>query len=65
MRKLIACFTFLASTAHAIDAGSTPPLRGYTPEHSVTEVQWEQKFRALPDTARLRENMRRLSARPN
>src|SRR6202007_2820341 len=36
-----------------------------TAEHSTTEIQWEQKFRALPDTSRLRENMRRLSARPH
>jgi len=65
MRRFIACFTLLASTAYAVDAGSAVPLRGYTLEHSATEVQWEQKFRELPDTARLRENMRRLSARPH
>jgi N-acetylated-alpha-linked acidic dipeptidase len=40
-------------------------LRGYTAEHSTAEVQWEQKFRAIPDTTRLRENMRRLAARPH
>src|SRR5882757_3690561 len=65
MRRFIACFTLLASTAYAVDAGPAAPLRGYTPDHSATEVQWEQKFRELPDTARLRENMRRLSARPH
>jgi N-acetylated-alpha-linked acidic dipeptidase len=64
MRKLVACFTLLATSAYAIDAGA-PPLRGYTPDHSTAEVQWEQKFRAMPDTARIRENMRRLSARPH
>jgi N-acetylated-alpha-linked acidic dipeptidase len=41
------------------------PLRGYTPEHSTTEMQWEQKFRAVPDQAKLRENLKRLSARPH
>ena len=40
-------------------------LRGYTSEHSATEVSWEQKFRSLPDVDRIRENMRRLSARPH
>jgi N-acetylated-alpha-linked acidic dipeptidase len=65
MRKLIACFTLLASSAYAIDPTPATPLRGYTAEHSTTEVQWEQKFRALPDTSRLREDMRRLSARPH
>ena len=65
MRKLVACFTLLATTGFAADAGPAAPLRGYTPEHSSAEVLWEQKFRALPDPARLRENMRRLSARPH
>jgi N-acetylated-alpha-linked acidic dipeptidase len=60
--------TLLASTAYALDpppAATPAPLRGYTPEHSATEVQWEKKFRALPDAAIIRENMRRLSARPH
>jgi N-acetylated-alpha-linked acidic dipeptidase len=65
MRKLVACFTLLATTSFAADAGPATPLRGYTPEHSAAEVQWEQKFRALPNPERLRENMRRLSARPH
>jgi N-acetylated-alpha-linked acidic dipeptidase len=60
--------TLLASTAYALDptpAAAPAPLRGYTPEHSATEVQWEKKFRALPDAAIIRENMRRLTARPH
>jgi N-acetylated-alpha-linked acidic dipeptidase len=55
----------LSLAAYAVEPMPITPLRGYTAEHSATEVQWEQKFRALPDTARLRENMRRLSARPH
>jgi N-acetylated-alpha-linked acidic dipeptidase len=65
MRKLLACLTLIASSAYAIDPPPAAPLRGYTPEHSTAETQWEQKFRALPDTTRLREDMRRLSARPH
>jgi N-acetylated-alpha-linked acidic dipeptidase len=65
MRKLLACLTLIASSAYAIDSSPTAPLRGYTPEHSTAETQWEQKFRAVPDTSRLREDMRRLSARPH
>jgi N-acetylated-alpha-linked acidic dipeptidase len=64
MKKVVVSLALIASTAFALDAGQSP-LRGYTPEHSATEVQWEQKFRDLPDPARLRENMRRLSARPH
>jgi N-acetylated-alpha-linked acidic dipeptidase len=64
MRKSVALFTLVASTAFALDNGQ-PPLRGYTPEHSAAEVQWEQTLRAIPDTARLRSNMQRLTARPH
>ena len=32
---------------------------------AASEIQWEKKFRAIPQQDRLRENMRRLSARPH
>jgi N-acetylated-alpha-linked acidic dipeptidase len=63
MRLAIAAALLFAFTAHAVDAG--PGLRGYTPEHSATEANWEQKYRALPEPGRIRENLRRLSARPH
>ncbi len=65
MRKWIACLTLLSSSAFALDAGTPAPLQGYTAQHSAEEITWEQKFRSLPDPARLRESMRRLSARPH
>ncbi|HEX4651240.1 MAG TPA: M28 family metallopeptidase, partial [Granulicella sp.] len=64
MKKIAVVLALLTSSAFALDPGQVP-LRGYTPEHSAAEMQWEQKFRELPDTARLRENMQRLSARPH
>jgi N-acetylated-alpha-linked acidic dipeptidase len=64
MRRAVACFTLLASTAYAVNTGEVS-LRGYTPEHAAAEVQWEQKFRDIPDPAKVRENMRRMSARPH
>ena len=42
-----------------------PPLRGFTPAASKIERDWETKFRAIPEPARMREAMRRLSARPH
>lgn len=42
-----------------------PPLRGYSAAASKTQREWEAKFRAIPEPARLREAMRRLSARPH
>ena len=65
MRRLIASLTLLTSIAYAADSGPAAPLRGYTAEHSASEVTWEQKFRALPEPGRVRSNMERLSARPH
>jgi N-acetylated-alpha-linked acidic dipeptidase len=41
------------------------PLAGYSATASASERDWETKFRALPSTDNLREDMRRLSARPH
>jgi len=40
-------------------------LDGYSHTASDAERQWEEKFRALPVADNVRENMRRLSARPH
>src|SRR5579872_5276003 len=63
MRSYLVLACFIALSAHAIDSGHI--LRGYTPQDSANEVNWEQKFRAIPDADRIRETMRRLSARPH
>ncbi len=63
MRQSIALLSLLALTANAAEA--VYPLRGYTSASSAKEVQWEEKFRQIPQTDNLRENMRRLSARPH
>src|SRR5512144_1007959 len=41
------------------------PLRGFTTESSRVEREWEAKFKAIPDPARMRSNMQLLSARPH
>jgi len=63
MRFSVAVICLFALSAHAVDAPAS--LRGYTAANSATEVEWEKKFRDLPDPAHIRENMRRLSARPH
>jgi len=65
MRRLSACCLFFSVSAYCSGPPTDTTLRGYTAPHSADETQWEQKFRAIPDTGRLRENMRRLSARPH
>lgn len=42
-----------------------PPMRGFTTESAKVQREWEAKFRAIPDPARMREAMRRLAARPH
>ena len=44
---------------------ATSELLGFTPASSQVERDWEAKFKALPDPARMRANMQRLSAHPH
>lgn len=45
--------------------GDPPVLAGYSPDASRHEREWEARFQAIPSPARVRENMRHLSARPH
>src|ERR1700735_2302909 len=45
--------------------GAKTELEGYSKTASDTERGWEEKFRALPEPAKIREYMQRLSARPH
>jgi N-acetylated-alpha-linked acidic dipeptidase len=47
------------------ESRSNTQLGGYSKTASETERTWEEKFRALPAPETIRENMRRLSARPH
>ena len=66
MRRLAAVLLILTLlfSSFAFSADQTT-LVGYSPTSSQTEREWEAKFRAIPDPANLREDMRRLSARPH
>src|SRR6201985_1155834 len=46
-------------------ASAALALRGYSTESARTQRDWETKFRAIPDPAKLRAYMQRLSARPH
>lgn len=63
MRQALALLSAFALASQAADSPQT--LRGYSRESSASEIQWEQKFKDIPQEDRLRENMRRLSARPH
>jgi N-acetylated-alpha-linked acidic dipeptidase len=49
----------------AKSTGPSGPLDGYSKAASDAERAWEEKFRALPVPDTIKENMRRLSARPH
>ena len=65
MRRTAAVLGVFALSMHAAETPPAKPLVGYSAEDSAAEVKWETTFRGIPDQARLRENMRRLSARPH
>ena len=46
-------------------AADEPVIAGFSAQSSRTERGWEEKFRATPDQAKLREYMQRLTARPH
>lgn len=50
-------------------AAAPPPqgggLIGFTPRSAATELQWEARFKQLPNRARMRATLRRLTAQPH
>ena len=60
-----AAVPLIALSSEPTAASDAAPLLGYGARTSVTESQWEQKFRAGISPDNIRENMRRLSARPH
>lgn len=48
-----------------ISPPASADLLGFTPASSRVERDWEAKFKVLPDPARMRASMQRLSARPH
>src|SRR5262245_495412 len=63
MHRSLALTVLLTATAAA--AQEAPPVRGFTRDGSAAQREWERKMRELPSADRLREAMRRLSARPH
>jgi N-acetylated-alpha-linked acidic dipeptidase len=64
MRTLLP--SFLISTALVVaPSPADTPLRGFFPQSVQTQRDLESRFRAMPDGARMKEAMRRLSARPH
>jgi len=62
---LCALAPLLTLRAAAEPAAGAAPFLGYSAGSSATEDGWEKRFRAAIVPATIRENMRRLSARPH
>ena len=66
MRRIAAlAFAFALLVPSGAFRADENTLVGYSPQAGRTEREWEAKLRAIPSPANLRENMRRLSARPH
>jgi len=65
VRRLTASVLFSLGGITLAPAPADPVLRGFTPESSRAEREWEAKFQAIPDPARMRAAMQLLSARPH
>ncbi len=57
--------TLLVCAAAPLFAANAEPFLGYSAEHAVSQDGWEKKFRDAVTPDAIRENMRRLSARPH
>ena len=66
MRMLVTSLLMSAGGLALAPTPADPPsLRGFFPQHVQAERDLETRFKAMPDPARMRENMRLLSARPH
>jgi N-acetylated-alpha-linked acidic dipeptidase len=61
--RVLLCLAALTLTATAADQPAA--LDGFSSESARAERAWEEKFRAIPSPAKMREYMQRLSARPH
>lgn len=55
----------LLAFACSLSLLSASTMRGYSPESARAQREWEAKYRVIPDPAKLRAYVERLSAQPN
>src|SRR5438309_7664683 len=65
MRSLLTAAMSLSGVVVISSAADNPAPRGFFPQSVAAELALEARFKAMPDPARMRENMRRMSARPH
>jgi N-acetylated-alpha-linked acidic dipeptidase len=65
MRALMTAAMSLSGLFVISSPADSPSPRGFFPQSVQAERELEAKFAAMPDPARIRESMRRMSARPH
>jgi len=65
MRKLLSSLLLSATGLALTPAPTDTSLRGFFPQSVQAQRDLEARFKAMPDPGRMREAMRRLSARPH
>lgn len=65
MRTLFSSVLLSAAGLALAPAPADTPPRGFFPQSLQAERDLEARFKAMPDPSRMREDMRRLSARPH
>src|SRR6202171_5912404 len=65
MRKLLSSLLMSATGLAVTPAPADTSLRGFFPQSVQAERDLETRFKTMPDPARMRKAMRRLSARPH
>jgi N-acetylated-alpha-linked acidic dipeptidase len=65
MRRLLSSLLLSTTGLALTPIPADTPLRGFFPQSVQAERDLEARFKAMPDQARMREAMRRLSARPH
>jgi N-acetylated-alpha-linked acidic dipeptidase len=65
MRKVLSSLLICATGLALTPAPTDTALRGFFPQSVQAQRDLETRFKAMPDPARMREAMRRLSARPH
>jgi N-acetylated-alpha-linked acidic dipeptidase len=63
--SLVVVTNGFALTAPGQEGGKDSSLRGYSDANRKTQLEWEQKMRAIPKPDLLREYMKHLSAEPH
>src|SRR5207247_8955925 len=65
MHKLLSSLLISATGLALAPSPADPPLRGFFPRSVQAERDLETRFKVMPDPARMRAAMQRLSARPH